>query len=259
MLSVEQTLIKKFINISEKGWIKSLSLGNNGVGITFEKLLGINQNELEIPDYNGIEIKTKRYSSSSYITLFSSKPEGPRYHEVERIKDEFGYPHKILKKYKVLNNSVYCNTKNKIGVNYYFQLYIDRNLKKIYLMVFNLKGDLIEKEVYWDFDTLEEKIKRKLTKLVLIKAYSKKDEKTSEEYFKYHSLKFYHFKDFDTFINLLEKGIIRLNFKLNIITKGDSIGKIHDHGTSFDILEKDLYKLYNCYDRYWFGTKKRNI
>ena len=248
-------LNEQFIKIKEKGWIKSLNRCNNGIGVTFENLLGIQKNELEIPDYNGIELKTKRYSSTSYIILFSSKPEGKYYHEAERIKDAFGYPHSKFKQYKVLNNSVYANKINKIGQNYYFKLDVDRTQRKIYLLVFNKNKNLIERYVYWDFNILEEKIYRKLTYLALIKAYSKKCE--DWEYFKYNFIKFYFLKGFEVFISLIEEGKIRVNFKLNIKVKGEKIGKIHDHGTSFDILEKDINKLFYAYDINMLWDKKR--
>lgn len=61
--------------------IEGKGKGYNSIGVTFEQLLGIEQNELEIADYEGIEIKTKRYNSKSYITLFSYAPEGNCYHE----------------------------------------------------------------------------------------------------------------------------------------------------------------------------------
>lgn len=61
-------------------------------------------------------------------------------------------------------------------------------------------------------------------------------------------MKVYSLKSFEEFIRLLEQGIIRVNFKLNIKTTGDKIGQIHDHGTSFDILEQDINKLYNEYE-----------
>lgn len=239
--------MQAFVKIKEKGWIKSLYKGNNGIGLTFESLLGIDKNELEIPDYNGIELKTKRYSSFSYITLFSCKPEGRYYHEVERIKDKYGYPHKTLKQYKVLNNCVYCNIKNRIGMKYYFQLEIDRKNKRIYLLVFDINNNLLEREVYWDFDILKEKIYRKLKVLAFIKAFSKKSKIDGCEYFKYDDIKIFYLKGFNAFINLLESGIIRVTFKLNIKTNGEKVGQIHDHGTSFDILEKDIPKLYDEY------------
>ena len=239
-------LKEEFLKIKQKGWIKSLNSGSNGIGFTFEALLGIPRNELEIPDYNGIELKTRRYSSTSYIILFSSKPEGKYYHEVERIKDTYGYPHNKFKEYKVLNNSVYGNKVNKIGQNFYFKLDIDKVQRKIYLLVYDKNKRLIEKDVYWDFDILAEKLYRKLRFLAIIKAYSKKND--SCEYFKYNLMDVYCLKNFEKFISLIEEGIIRVNFKLNIKTKGEKIGQIHDHGTSFDILEKDIQKLYNLYD-----------
>ena len=242
-----EKLNEEFVKIKEKGWVKSINKGTNGIGFTLESLLSIPRNELEIPDYNGIELKTRRYSSKSYIILFSSKPEGKYYHEVQRIKDKYGYPHSKFKQYKVLNNSVYANKLNKIGLNYYFKLDVDREKRKIYLLVYNKYKELIEKEAYWDFEILEEKIYRKLKFLALIKAYSKKDIYQDCEYFKYNYMRIYYLKSFETFISLVEDGTIRVNFKLNIKTSGDKIGQIHDHGTSFDILEKDIKKLYNLY------------
>lgn len=236
---------EKFMEIKKMGWVKSVNNRNNGVGLTLENLFGISENELEIPDYNGIELKTKRYCSNSYIILFSCTPTGPHYHEVEVIKDKYGYPHKSLNDYKVLNKSVYSNKKTKIGCNFYFQLEINRDLKKIYLVVFDKLGNFIEKSTFWDFDILEEKLNRKFSILALVKALSKNQ--MGAEYFKYNELKLYTLKDFTTFLNLLECGVIRLNFKLNIWTKGPKIGGIHDHGTSFDILEKDFTKLFNQY------------
>lgn len=240
-------LLKRFFEIKDMGWVKSVRKGYNGIGVTFESLLGIQENELEIPDYNGIEIKTKRYGSMSYITLFSYTPEGPRYHEVERLKDKYGYPHKKFSQYNVLNNSVYCNIKNKIGNKSYFKLHIDRKSEKMYLEIYNLNGNLIEKEVYWCFDIMKEKLYRKMKLLAFVKAISKKV--NGDEYFKYYGLNIYILKDFETFVTLLEKGVIRLNFKLNIRTTEEKRGQIYDHGTSFSISEENLDKLYIKYSK----------
>ena len=238
-------LNEEFVKIKKMGWVKSVNRGSNGVGFTFESLLGIQKNELEIPDYNGIELKARRYNSTSYIILFSCKPEGRYYHEVERIKEKYGYPHSIFKEYKVLNNSVYANKKNKIGQKYYFKLEVSRKNERIYLLIYDINKKLIEREVYWEFDALKEKLYRKLKWLAVVKAYSKRCCLEQTEYFKYDEIKIYYLKNFETFIRLLESGTIRVNFKLNIETSAEKLGRIHDHGTSFDILEKDLVLLYN--------------
>ena len=46
-------LNKKFNKIKNNGWI--LSQGNGAGGITFEKLLNIQTNNFEIPDFKDIE------------------------------------------------------------------------------------------------------------------------------------------------------------------------------------------------------------
>lgn len=239
-------LYKKFKTIKNSGWIKSIKKGNAGIGITFENLIGLSENEFEVPDFNGVEIKTKREYSNAYTNLFNATPDGPHFHEVKRLKEKYGYPHSKLKEYRVLNVSCFANIRNKIGINHYFILKVNRQEQKLFLLVYNKKGELIEDEVFWYFDTLKEKLYRKLKILAFIKAYTKRVD--DSEYFKYHEMSIYFLKDFDTFLHLLEVGIIRITFKVNIITSGPRKGNIRDHGTGFGIKENDLLKLYNLYN-----------
>lgn len=236
-------LKKLFYEIKNKGWIESDTNNLGSIGHTFEKLLGIQTNELEFPDFEGIEIKTKNKYSSSYTTLFCCTPTGPHFHEVERLKDLYGYPDSKLKEYNVLNTSVYSKYKNKVGTKYYFEIKVDKEKQKIFLLIFNCKKELIEDIVYWDFDILEEKLYRKLKYLAFIKA--DKIFKQKKRYFKYYSMKIYKLKDFETFIDLIENRIIRLSLKIGVFRTGKKVGQIHDHGTSFCIEEDNLDKLYD--------------
>ena len=52
-------LQKKIKYIKKLGWIKCNNNYSNVAGITFEKLIGKEIENFPIPDYNGIEIKTK--------------------------------------------------------------------------------------------------------------------------------------------------------------------------------------------------------
>ena len=99
--------------------------------------------------------------------------------------------------------------------------------------------------MYWTFDLLKEKLYRKLKNMAFVSAMRKIE--NDKEYFKYYKLEIYKLKSFDTFINLLKAGIIRVTFKIGVFRSGDKKGKIHDHGTGFDIEEKNLYKLYDQY------------
>ena len=241
-------LKKLFYEIKRKGWIKSDSNNLGSIGHTFEKQLGIQTNELEFPDFEGIEIKTKNKYSSSYTTLFCCTPTGPHFHEVERLKDLYGYPDSKLKKFNVLNTSIYSNYKKNVGKNYFFKLKVDKEKQKIFLLIYNWKMELIEDIVYWDFDIIEEKLYRKLNYLAFIKA--DKLYKQKKKFFKYYSMKIYKLKDFETFIKLVEKGIIRISLKIGIFRTGKKMGQIHDHGTSFCIEEDNLEKLYDLIEIY---------
>lgn len=238
-----QKLKQKFISIKKMGWIKSIRRGWGGIGITFEHLLGNNENDFEIPDYNGIELKTKRAYSISNITLFSCAPEGPHYHEIERIKDLYGYPDSICKEYKVLNTAVVANDITKVGLHFYFKLRIDRQENKIFLLVFDSNKNIIEDIVYWNFDTLYEKLYRKLNYMALAKALVKR--KNKEEYFKYYKLIVYKLKCFEGFLNAIESGKIKISFKISVFREGKYKGNIYDHGTSFNINENDLLEIYD--------------
>ena len=107
MIQEFNDLKNKFLHIKNQGWIKSIRKGSTGSGVTFEYLLGLQENNLEIPDYEGIEIKTKRNYSNSYTTLFNCTPEGPHFREIERLVNKYGYPDLVLKECKVINNSIF--------------------------------------------------------------------------------------------------------------------------------------------------------
>ena len=242
MLENLKELNEKFNQIKNSGWIKSTINGNSSIGRTFETLLGNNENSLEIPDYNGIEIKTKMSKKNIFTTLFNCKPEGLYYKETERIKDIYGYYDKDLPKYKVLNNSIFCNKETLIGNKFKFKLVVNKKKQKIYLYVYDLNDNLLEKDVYWDFDTLKEKLYRKLNYLAYVHAIKKYSK--DGIYFKYTKINFYKLKNFEEFIKLIEQGKIRITFKISVYKKGKKKGKTYDHGTGFDINEDDLLSLY---------------
>lgn len=244
MESIVDEFVNKFNKIKNIGWIKSIENTKGGAGRTFEYMLGNQENSLEIPDYNGIEIKTKLSKKNIYTTLFNCKPESCYYMETERLKNKYGYADRDFPNYKVLNNSVFCNFKTLIGNNIYFQLKVDRIQKKVFLTTFNINGEIIENNVtYWDFDTLEEKLYRKLKTLAYIKVAVKFQ--NNQPYYKYYKMNLYKLKNFDNFINLIEQGKIRVTFKVGLYKSGPKKGKTYDHGTGFDIKECDLLQLYD--------------
>ena len=78
--------------------------------------------------------------------------------------------------------------------------------------------------------------------LFLIKAWDKLEDKT--KYYKYYDYSIYKKVSFKEFLDLLEEGTIRVTFRIDIYKKGSKIGEIIDKGTSFEIQEIELEKLF---------------
>lgn len=235
-------LENEFYRIKKLGWIKSLRKGNTGIGYTFETLLGKKEENFCFPDFEGIEIKTKRIKSKSFISLFSANPDGDYLFMNKYLVNKYGYPNKIYKNFKVFNGEICGNKLNNIGYKYKFIINVDRKKEKINLKIYDRNGKYIEDIVSWSFKMLQDKLNIKLKNLVLIKAQN--IYRNNEEYFKYIIIKMYKFKNFEIFLNLIKKGIIRISFDINIYTDEKNFGKIHDRGTSFKISENDLTKLF---------------
>ena len=127
-----------------------------------------------------------------------------------------------------------------------FKLEVDRDLEVIHLVIRNHLTNNINKNISWSFEQLENRLNMKLKYLALIpvskKIYS------SKTYFKYHNLKLYKLKSFDKFLELIEDGTISVNMKISFYTSKEKYGKIQDKGTTFEIKEKDLEKLFTKID-----------
>ena len=66
-----------------------------------------------------------------------------------------------------------------------------------------------------------------------------------EGYYHYHEILFYRIKDFNVFLELIEKGIIEITFKIGTHKSGTKIGKVYDHGTDFGIKPSNLELLFD--------------
>ena len=71
----------------------------------------------EIPDFDGIEIKTRHSYSKAYITLFNAVPTGSNFHETKRLRDEYWYPCKNDKYLKEFKNFLFAIEKGFIKLS----------------------------------------------------------------------------------------------------------------------------------------------
>lgn len=230
-----------FYRIKRKGWIKSLRNGPTGIGFTFEELLGKKEDHLFFPDFKDIEIKTYRVFSKKKLHLLTITPDGDYLFPIERIVNSLGYPDKDLPEYKVFNMSFNSNNYTKINKNTFGIIKVDYKNKKV---KFIIERGLFTRQlnISWSFDILKERLNLKLKKLAIIEAYNKFDK--NEEYFLYSKLKYYEIKNFDSFIDAINQGIIEISFQIGIFKSGNKIGQRHDRGTSFSINIENIEALY---------------
>lgn len=234
-------LYDKFVEIKQKGWIKGDKKNRGSAGIIFEKLLKNSYNNFELPDYNGIEIKTKSSIREKYVSLFSAVPDSFLF-EIKRIVEQYGYPDKQYAQFNIFNMDVYSYKYNKSTSGYYFKLEIDNEQKNIILNVYDKRLKKIDSSSKWSFDLLKEKLERKLNYLAFIKTEKKFEH--NEIFFKYNTIEFYKLKDFNTFINLIKKGIIKVVFRIGIYKDEKRLGQVYDHGSVFCIKDSHLERLF---------------
>ena len=236
-------LLRQFYKIHELGYIKSINNYKNGAGFTLEYYLGEGGADFPIPDYRGIELKAIRTYRYASFDLFNSGPDGKYICPTQWLSLKYGYPDKDYKSVKTFKGDVKGNLKGKIGLFYSFSLRVDYLNKKIILLIYDWNNKLVNNDIYWDFDTLEEKLKRKISKLALIdvdRLYSH-----GNYYFYYQKIRFYQLKSFEIFLKLIEEGKVYVTFKTGVYKSGGKKGKFHDHGTAFKIAKPDLELLFD--------------
>ena len=235
-------LLEKFKYIESQGYIKSESRNKNYLGILFEKLLGSTGGEFSIPDFRDIEIKVIRKYEYAEFDMFNSSPDGKYITPTQWLSENYGYPDKDYRKIKVLKGDVYGNKLTNIGVYYKYKLYINYNESRIYLQIYD-SNSLINQDIYWDFDSLQERLERKLNKIAII-GFNKKY--IDDSYFyHYNNIKIYKLKSFELFLKCIENGIIYVTFKTGVNKSGKNVGKFRDHGTSFRISKSNMKFLFD--------------
>lgn len=234
----------EFQRVKALGYIESnkpFAEKNDGmVGNTFEKVVGVDENNLREADWKGWEFKTQRKFSKSASSLFTCKPDfpdgGDQYMRNNwGINDPSGdYPH-----IKVFRTSIYAHRWAEVYSKYKMKLEIDDNNKKLKIILCNLDGDIIDDTVFWTFESLRSASKKLKNTLVLKAEESLIDGKV---HFKYVSANAYINFDFKKLIELIRVGKARYDNRLGIYRSGKNIGKEHNHGGGIRLVSSSSYK-----------------
>ena len=246
-------LIAKLKEISAMGFVPNARRGNaGGIGNTLEDLLGIEENNLPIPNAAEWELKAQRLNSTSLTTLFHIEPSPRAILFVPQVLlPKYGWAHKESgKKYPKgemsFRQTIHGNSRSDRG----FKVVIDRKERKI-LISFDAKSvdvrhkkwlELVKKRVglgeldpqpYWGFDDLEHKAGTKLLNAFYVQAEVKL--KNKKEYYHYTKVMMLQKFNFEGFLKALEEGKILVDFDARTG---------HNHGTKFRMRQDCLPMLY---------------
>ena len=227
--------------IKSLGWIKCDHKNYGAVGLKLEKLLKINPDNFEIPDYEGIEIKTKKSIYEDKISLFCATPDSFLF-EIARLHSLYSYPDSKDSRYNVLNTCISSKYKIRIKNDIYFKLEVDYKNERITLLVYD-KNNLIDKQTSWSFETLKEKLERKLKFLCFVSVDTVFSQ--NQLYVKYKEDNYYSLRSFNTFIELIDQGIITISIRIGVYKGKYRNGQLHDHGTAFCIEKNNLELLFD--------------
>ncbi len=251
----KESLIAELIKIRNRGWIQSRRRYNNAgaVGNTLEKLLGIEENNLPIPNASEWELKARRKNTVSLLTLFHCEPSPRALKLVQWLLanygwklDETGVRYSALE--KSFRQTLNCSAPTERG----FGIEVDRINKKVKLAfsfeAISPKHNDWKQEIdskglsilasdytpYWGFLDLISKAGSKLPNCFYVTAETKKE--NGKEFFKYSEIKMLSGFSSTKFIEMIESGRIYIDFDAR--TK-------HNHGTKFRITPNYFSELYD--------------
>lgn len=245
MISAEK-IKKEFIRISRLGYLENVKsdINDGAAGNTFEYHLGVTENNLKEADYEGFEIKTKKWlgKSATPYSLFTLKPtyplDGDNY-----MRENWGIYDKRYPTIKRFSTSIYANRWSNVYKKNMLRLEVSRTDKKLYMVYADLDLNILDKNIYWTFADLDNG-SQKLKNMFLVNASVKNI--NGKNHFHYTDATILmDYIGHDKFINLLEEGLIRYDNRLGV--HGPSTphaGTPHNHGGGFRIGKSDIEKLF---------------
>jgi hypothetical protein len=252
----KESLIEALKDIRDQGWIPTGRKNNDGgVGNTLENLLGIEENNLPLPNAAEWELKAQKKNTTSLVTLFHMEPSPRAFKFIPSILlPKFGWQHqeaggKYTREEKSFRQTINAGAYSNRG----FTIKVDRMNKKILVhfdpqkidqvihqdWVAGLSQKSLEPQPYWGFDDLFHKVGTKLHNCFFVSADSKKI--NGVLHFHYQDIYMLKTLDKNKFIDAIENANLYIDFDARTG---------HNHGTKFRLRSKVLVNLYTEMEQY---------
>ena len=248
----KESLISELRSIRAQGWIVSGRPKNDGaVGNTLEDFLGIEENNLPVPNAAEWELKAQRKNTNSLTTLFHMEPSPRALKFIPSILlPIYGWPHEQAgKKYPDTEMSFRQTISASGFSDRGFSVKVDRIERKVSVIFDTSKiadrhaawhdamlskgGGQFEYYPYWGFDDLFHKAGTKLHNCFFVRAESKTED--GKEFFLFSDILMLKTFSLERFIDAIESGDVYIDFDARTG---------HNHGTKFRIRDKKVPELY---------------
>ncbi|MHC6202952.1 MvaI/BcnI family restriction endonuclease [Breznakiellaceae bacterium SP9] len=213
---------QKFVEIRQKGFVKTMRNGPTGIGYTLETLLGIRENNDAHPDIEGAELKAHRANGNNMITLFTFNNKAWKMPPLEAVK-QYGSLDKDGRQGLYYTMS---RTPNSAGL---FLHVTDSGIS-----VRHISGSIIAE---WQMITLSERFHQKLPALIFVSAFT--EERDGIEYFNFHRAQLMKGTSTELLADQFRSENILVDLRLH-----DKGTMARNHGTGFRTFENKLPLLF---------------
>ncbi len=249
----KETLIAELKKIRDLGFVLNARHGNHGgIGNTLEDLLGIEENNLPIPNAAEWELKTQRLGTSSLTTLFHIEPSPQALRFVSAMllpkygwrhqRAGNGYPETEMSFRQTIHGLapsdrgfkvVIKEHEEKILISFDSSSVAVKHIDWLKSVEKNVGLEELNPQPYWGFADLAAKAGTKLHNCFYVQAQVKREK--GQEFYHYQKiLKLARFS-FDKFLQGLLEGFVLVDFDAR---------SGHNHGTKFRLRQNRLPDLY---------------
>ncbi|RMH70283.1 MAG: MvaI/BcnI restriction endonuclease family protein [Gemmatimonadetes bacterium] len=249
----KESLIQALCQIRDMGWIPNARTDNDGgIGNTLEDLLGIEENNLPIPNASEWELKCQRLNTTSLVTLFHMEPSPRALKFVPSILlPQYGWPHQEAgRKYDTTEMSFRQTISGVSRSDRGFMVVVDRNECKVlvsfdasavdsrhsqWLQMVERRAGLgeLDPQPYWGFANLEHKAGTKLLNCFFVQAETKREK--GQLFFRYSKIFILESFNVEGLLRGLEQGFVFVDFDARTG---------HNHGTKFRLRRNKFPELY---------------
>jgi len=250
----KESLIEALKEIMSRGWIPNARPSNvGGIGNTLEDLLGIQENNLPIPNAAEWELKCQRAETTALTTLFHMEPSPRALKFIPNIfLPKYGWKHELAGINYPANEMSFRQTIHGLErSDRGFMVKVDKINQKVLISFDASKVDSrhaewlesVKKRVgldeltpqpYWGFTDLQNKAGTKLLNTFYVQAEVMKE--GDKEFFHYCRVLILRGFSIDNFVTALVAGNVLIDFDARTG---------HNHGTKFRLRQNARPKLYS--------------